>query len=174
MLTNIRVAFHYIDKDMMKKIITTMIRPKFEYAAVVWSPSSKRDIRRTERIQKIAMKMVSELRDLTYEERLKEMGLPVLQDRRERGDLITMYKIVNGIEKIDKEDLVLVTEEDRRKRGHVKKIKTRQCMKDIGKYSFPHRTVEKWNALNNEVVTAHNVHKFQEKLDEWRHGKRTL
>ncbi|MPC61190.1 hypothetical protein E2C01_055255 [Portunus trituberculatus] len=55
-----------------------------------------------------------------------------------------MYKIVNGIEKIGKEDLVLVTEEART-RGHVKKIRMRQCVKDIGKYSFPHRTVEKWN-----------------------------
>ncbi|MPC37491.1 hypothetical protein E2C01_030971 [Portunus trituberculatus] len=33
------------------------------------------------------------------------MGLPTLQDRRER-DLITMYKIVNGMEKIDKKDLI--------------------------------------------------------------------
>ncbi|MPC81233.1 hypothetical protein E2C01_075840 [Portunus trituberculatus] len=41
----------------------------------------------------------------------------------------------------------------------------RQCVKDIGKYGFPHRTVEKWNALHNEVVTAHNVHNYQEKLD---------
>ena len=48
----------------MKKIITTTIHPKLEYAAVVWSPSSKKDIRRTERIQKIATKMVPELRDL--------------------------------------------------------------------------------------------------------------
>ncbi|MPC69702.1 hypothetical protein E2C01_063933 [Portunus trituberculatus] len=58
--------------------------------------------------------------ELQYEERMKrmkEMGLPTLQDRRERGDLITMYKIINGIEKIDKEDLVLVTEEDGRTRG---------------------------------------------------------
>ena len=31
MLMNIRVAFHYMDKAMMKKIITTMIRPKLEY-----------------------------------------------------------------------------------------------------------------------------------------------
>ena len=29
------VAFHYMDKEMMKKIITTMIRPKLEYAAIV-------------------------------------------------------------------------------------------------------------------------------------------
>ena len=35
LLTNIRVAFHYLDTIMMNKIITTMIRPKLEYAAVV-------------------------------------------------------------------------------------------------------------------------------------------
>ncbi|MPC32810.1 hypothetical protein E2C01_026139 [Portunus trituberculatus] len=40
-----------------------------------------------------------------------------------------MYKIVNGIEKLDKEDLVIVTE-DRRTRGYVK-IRMRQCVKDI-------------------------------------------
>ncbi|MPC62227.1 hypothetical protein E2C01_056310 [Portunus trituberculatus] len=84
-----------------------------------------------------------------------------------------MYKIVNDIEKIDKEDLVLVTEEDRRTRGHAKKIRMRQCVKDIEKYSFLHRIV-KWNALNNEVVTAHNVHNFKENLVKWRHGDRTL
>ncbi|MPC24417.1 hypothetical protein E2C01_017497 [Portunus trituberculatus] len=78
-----------------------------------------------------------------------------------------MYKIVIGIEKIVKKDLMLVTE-DRSTRGHVKKIRMRQCVKDIGKYSFPHRMVEKWNALNNEVVTAHNVHNFKEKLVKWR------
>ncbi|MPC84991.1 hypothetical protein E2C01_079749 [Portunus trituberculatus] len=50
----------------------------------------------------------------------------------------------------------------------------RQCVKDIGKYSFPHRMMEKWNALNNEVVPAHNVHNFKEILDKWRHGDRTL
>ena len=47
--------------------------------------------------------MVPELRDLMYKDRLKEMGLPALQDRRER-DLITLYRIVNGIEKLDKQN----------------------------------------------------------------------
>ncbi|MPC58352.1 hypothetical protein E2C01_052353 [Portunus trituberculatus] len=40
--------------------MTSMIRTRLEYVAV--------DIRRLERIQKIATKMVSELKDLTYEE----------------------------------------------------------------------------------------------------------
>ena len=100
-LANIRVAFSYMDTNMMKKIITSIIRPKIEYAAVIWSPYKKKDIRKLERIQRAATKMVPELRDCTYEERLKEMGLPTLENRRERGDLITMYKIVNHKEKID-------------------------------------------------------------------------
>ncbi|MPC21910.1 hypothetical protein E2C01_014912 [Portunus trituberculatus] len=53
------------------------------------------------------------------------MELPTLQDRRERGDPITLYKRVNGIEKTDKQDLELVTEEAGRTRGHVKKIRKR-------------------------------------------------
>ena len=50
------------------------------------------------------------------------MGLPILQDRKERGDLITLYKIVNGIEKLDKQNLVIMEEETRQMRGHSKKI----------------------------------------------------
>ena len=50
--------------------------------------------------------MVPEMRELTYVERLKEMKLPTLEERRERGDLITIYKLVNGLEKTDRRDLL--------------------------------------------------------------------
>ena len=65
--------------------------------------------------------MVPELRKLTYEDKLKEMGLPTLQDRRER-DIITLYKIVNDIEKLEKQNLVMM-EEIRQMRGHSRKIR---------------------------------------------------
>ena len=51
-----------------------------------------------------------------YEDRLKGMGLPTLQNRKERGDLITLYKILNGIKKLDKQYLVM--------RGHSKDFKS--------------------------------------------------
>ena len=38
------MAFLYMDKDMMKKILTSMIRPRLEFAAVVWSPYCKKRI----------------------------------------------------------------------------------------------------------------------------------
>ena len=53
MLRNIRMGFHFLYKDMMRKIITTMIRPKQEYAKVIWSPHKKKHVLTLE-IQKIA------------------------------------------------------------------------------------------------------------------------
>ncbi len=56
-----------------------------EYAETVWSPHKKKHVKKLERIQRIVTKMVPELEGLTYEDRLKEMDLPTLEQRRERG-----------------------------------------------------------------------------------------
>ena len=148
LLTNIRVAFHYMDKEMMKNIITSMVRPKLEYAAVVWAPHKKKHTRKIERIQRVATKMVPELKDLSYEERLEAMSLPTLQERRVRGDLITMFKLVNNMEKVDRNDLAPQMEGGgRQTRGHGRKIRKGRCVSDIKKYSFPYRTIDIWNGL---------------------------
>ena len=47
-------------------------------------------------------KMIPELRDLSYEEHLKECGLTTLETRRLRGDQIEAFKILNGYENIDR------------------------------------------------------------------------
>ena len=65
LLRNIRVASAYLDDDMMRKIIVTMIRPRLEHAAIVWSLWLRKDIRKIERILRAATKMVPRLRDMT-------------------------------------------------------------------------------------------------------------
>ena len=54
-----------------------------------------------EKIKRRATKLIPGLRDLRYEERLKECGLTTLETRRLRGDQIDILKIFNGYENID-------------------------------------------------------------------------
>ena len=50
--------------------------------------------------------MIPELRDFSYEERLKECGLITLETRRLRRDQIEAFKILNGYENIDRNILI--------------------------------------------------------------------
>ena len=68
------------------------------------------------------MKIVPEMKDITYGERLKEMRLPGLKRQKGESRSNNLYMIVNGNEKLDKQDLV-VKEETREMREHSKRIK---------------------------------------------------
>ena len=50
LLKNIRIAFKYLDEEMINKLIASLIRPKLEYAAVIWSPHKKKDMKKLGRI----------------------------------------------------------------------------------------------------------------------------
>ena len=68
----------------------------------MWIPYRKKDIYTLERIQRRATKIIPELRDLDYEERLKACGLTTLETRRLRGDQIQVFKILNRHDNIDR------------------------------------------------------------------------
>ena len=44
--------------------------------------------------------MVTSLRKLPYEQRLNECKLTTLEERRKRGDLLEMHKIMHGLERM--------------------------------------------------------------------------
>ena len=84
--------------------------------------------------------MIPELRDLSYEERLKECGLTTLETRRLRGDQIEVFKILNWYENIDR-NMFFSLKKDSRTRGHEVKLVKDQCRLDIRKHSFSQRTI---------------------------------
>jgi len=78
-----------------------------EYCVQAWSPHLRKDIKHSERIQRAATKRVQGLRYLSYEDRLVQLGLPTLEERKLRGDLIETYKIMTEKEAADQEYFVL-------------------------------------------------------------------
>ena len=94
-------TFKFFNIKLFKILYPTFIRPYLEFATPVWNVLSKESTRKLEGVQRRATKMVIELRSMEYEERLKSLGLTTLEERRKRGDLIQIYKIINGMEVVD-------------------------------------------------------------------------
>ena len=70
------------------------LRSHLDYASAVWWPYKIVDIEVSEKIQKRATMLVTQLKKLPYTERLKELDLHTLKYRRIRGDMTKIFKIV--------------------------------------------------------------------------------
>ena len=79
----------------------SLIRPHLEYAVPVWNPHLKKDIDKLENIQHRATRLCPSIKKKRYEDRLKIMRLTTLVTRRKRGDLIQLFKILNGLDRVE-------------------------------------------------------------------------
>ena len=93
----IRRTFVALDEEIFRCLYVAMVRPHLEYANQIWAPFLIKDLEAVENVQRRASKLVPTLKNLTYEERLRKLGLPTLAYRRARGDMIETYKILSGI-----------------------------------------------------------------------------
>ena len=81
-------------------------------------------------------------------ERFKEMHLTTLKEGRERGDLITIYKLINNLEETDRKDLIMTWKgKAKYLKGHKKKLQKGIFLNDTKRYSFPQRSIDTWNGL---------------------------
>ena len=86
----IKQSFHCMDK-MFCTLYVSLVYPHLEYASEIWNPHLIGDVQVLEKVQKLATKLVPDLRQLTYSDRLAALYLPSLLYRRKRMDMITVF-----------------------------------------------------------------------------------
>ena len=93
----IRQSFMFLAKETFVPLYKALVCSHLNYAMAVRSPHLVKYINAIEGVQRRATKIIPTLKNLAYPERLKKLKLPKLAYRRARGDMIEVYKIVNGI-----------------------------------------------------------------------------
>ena len=92
------------------------------------------------------------MKHIEYDERLRRLGLYVLQYRRKRGDLIKRYKMLTGRENVDASVFF-------RKAtytgliGNIMRLYKPGFKKTCRQNFFCQRVVDDWNGLPDKVMT---------------------
>ena len=178
-------AFHFRTKSNVIPLYKTFIRPKMESSVAAWSPWTEADKKVLEKVQERMIRLLSDARGATYEEKLKDVGLTTLTERRERGDAIEAFKTLNGFNRVDKDKWfnietgeqrptrrnVVIDEEGEKRRLNMLKVETARL--EVRKNCFNIRAANTWNNIPDGVREKKTVNGFKAAYDKWKGGTPT-
>ncbi|KAK4830735.1 hypothetical protein QYF61_013185 [Mycteria americana] len=112
--------------------------PHLECCVLFWAPQYKRDMDILDRVQQRTVKMIKRLEHLSYEKRLRELGLLSLEKRTLRG--------ISS-------------------KGNGHKLKHRRFPLNIRKHFLTVRVTEHWHRLPREVLESPSLEISKNRLD---------
>ena len=157
-------SFHYRTKEVLIPLYKTFVRPMLEYAVGAWRPWQQGDIDSIEKVQKRVMRMVSNARGAGYEERLSEVGLTTLEERRARGDMVETFKTLSGMNRVVASEWFDMQEEEARPtRANAVVVEGEMVRKkkvlvgqranlEVRKNFFTVRVANEWNRLPPALI----------------------
>jgi hypothetical protein len=155
------------DAYVISRVYKALIRPHIEYCTQAWAPVARHGhwqlIMKLESVQRKVTRLVNDIKNLSYKERLESLGLTTLLERRMRGDLIETFKIISGVSQYGS-TLFNISE----RTGNLvsrQKSKTKSARQlDF----FSNRVIYFWNKLPTQVKDSTSVNNFKNNLDKFR------
>jgi len=112
-------------------------------------------------------RMIPGFKKLPYEERLRQLDLWTLEERRNRADLLQVFKMYKGLPTIPFSSFFTLSTVVNT-RGHTAKIAKNRCQLDIRRFFFSSRVIDRWNRLQQSVIDSGSVNSFKNGLDRTR------
>ena len=165
-LMQILKSFHYRDRHLYLALYKQYVRPHLEFAVTAWSPWTQADIQCLEKVQIRAVKAVSGLKGREYEEKLAELGLPSLSERRAEIDMVQTFKIVNRIDDVRSDQWFSRADMRRPTRttaGRDILLKERSNH-EFRRNFYSQRVIDPWNELPDQLKEAKSVASFKRQL----------
>jgi ribonucleases P/MRP protein subunit RPP40 len=140
------------------------VRPHLEFAVQAWSPWHQADKDALEKVQRRAIGMVSGLQSRVYEDRLRELKLTTLEERRHQADMQLMHKIMSGASQLDRSVWFRpVAAAAARTRQHADplNVQPNHGRLEIRQNFFSVRAGEQWNAVPADIKRARTATAFK-------------
>eukprot|EP00057_Strongylocentrotus_purpuratus_P004120 XP_003728072.1 PREDICTED: RNA-directed DNA polymerase from mobile element jockey-like [Strongylocentrotus purpuratus] len=146
-----RRCFTALDERKITILYQSIIRPALEYASSAWSPLTKKNIEKLEKVQTKCLRLGN-----------KEIPIETLKERRARTDLINLYKYLNGYYTTPAQRFF--SHPNKELRGHSRKVFQRRSRTQLTGHFYTNRVVQPWNNLPEKVVSAPTVATFKSQL----------
>ena len=91
-------------REVILPLCSVFVRSHLEYCVQMWSPQYRRDMELLECIQRRVAEMIRGMEELSYMERLRDLGLFSLEKRRLQGDPRVSFQYLKGVCKRDGTD----------------------------------------------------------------------
>ena len=78
----------------MMSLFKSLVIPIMDYGSVIWNPYKRKDIQAIEQIQRNFTKRINSLSEDSYYERLKHLKIYSMERRRQRYEILYIYKIL--------------------------------------------------------------------------------
>ena len=149
------------------RIYETFILSNFNFSPLVWHFCSVASTRNMEKIQKRALKFLTENYDSDYEQLLIETNMSSLTLQRMRYMCIEVFKCLNKLNPTFMYDLFNIKESVYNLRGsRMLKLPAFNTIK-YGKKSFTYHGCHLWNALPDNIKLCDNVSNFKRLIKLW-------
>jgi hypothetical protein len=157
-------TFSYKPRILVNTLYKSLVRPHLDYCSQAWRPHLRKDIDTLEKVQRRASRMVTEFRGWSYDQRLSSLKWCTLEERRLRGDMIEVFKLLKGFDLVAPN--IFFMKSFTGLRGHEFKLYKSSFFTNVGKFTFSNRIVQNWNSLPQHVVSSNTVNTFKNRLDQ--------
>ena len=149
------------------RLYKTYVRPDLEHCQAAWAPWQEGDKKVLEKVQERALRMISNLKGKCYEDRLKEVGMTTLEERRRRGDMIATFRILTGKDLVNPNQWFRMARQTgtRQSTGHLCLEKPVLGRLEFRRSQFSQRVSGDWNSLPDWVRMSSSINCFKNNLD---------